>query len=218
LSRRGGIGKAFAKAPVAAMPESPAVLDEVYTLGDIADAAGVSAAVVLDLAARGALPVIGALDDRHPLDTAVASGVAVDAVRTLAAGDTPHGGTRAAVAVAPVVAQARGVPVLVSTGLHGLAALVVAGIASLGLTARAALPLEETVSHEPARLVFLATPGPGGGAAAGAAATPCPLRRPSARAPTRSPAPCPPANCHHRPPRRNPWSHHGPSRRRCCLR
>lgn len=156
------------------MPESPAVLDEVYTLGDIADAAGVSAAVVLDLAARGALPVIGALDDRHPLDTAVASGVAVDAVRTLAAGDTPHGGTRAAVAVAPVVAQARGVPVLVSTGLHGLAALVVAGIASLGLTARAALPLEETVSHEPARLVFLATPGPGGGGGGGGRRDPLP--------------------------------------------
>lgn len=172
-ARRGRIGKAFAKAIDAAMPAPPAP-DDFYTLGEIAAAARVSDAVVLDLAARGVLATLTPIDDRRPLDALVAAAVAVDATRTLAAGGTLHGAPRAVVAVAPVVAQARGVPVLLSTGLHGLAALVVAGIASLGLTARAALPVDETVSHEPARLVFLATPGPGGGGGGGGRRDPLP--------------------------------------------
>lgn len=138
---------------------------EVYTLAEIAAAAGVSDAVVLDLAARGSVPVLGAAGAAS-MERLVASGDAVAAVRGLASGATIGADSRAVLALATPVDQSRGVPVLVSTGLHGLALLLVTVVASLGLAAGPA-PLEETISHEPARLVFLATPGPGGGGGGG---------------------------------------------------
>ena len=42
-----------------------------------------------------------------------------------------------------------------------------AAIASLGLSLRAEQPVDEVVSHEPVRLVYLALPGPGGGGGGG---------------------------------------------------
>jgi protein TonB len=149
----------------ATMP-APA-LSDVFSLGDIAAAAGVSDAVVVDLAARGSLSTLTPLDDAAPLEALVAGPVAVDAVRALASGAGLPGDARAVLAIAPVTARPSGVPVLVSTGLHGLLALTVAAIASLGLTLQAEPPLEETVSHEPVRLVYLALPGPGGGGGGG---------------------------------------------------
>lgn len=140
---------------------------DVYSLGEIAAAAGVSDAVVLDLAARGSLPTLTPLRDVAPLETLVAAPIAIDAARALAHGAALPGDTRAVLAVAPVTGRPNGLPVLVSTGLHGLIALTVAAIASLGLTLQAEPPLEETVSHEPVRLVYLALPGPGGGGGGG---------------------------------------------------
>ncbi len=144
----------------------PAVPDhDVFSLAEIAAAARVADAVVLDLAARGSLPTVGPA--ASSLEALVTRAVAVEAVRALAAGATVGGGARAAVAVAAQVARPSGVPVLVSTGLHGLVALTIAAIASLGWSLRADGPPDEVVSHEPVRLVYLALPGPGGGGGGG---------------------------------------------------
>ncbi len=63
---------------------------------------------------------------------------------------------------------------LVSTGLHALAVLVVAAIASLGLTGAAAPPADEVVAREPVRLVYLVSPGAGGGGGGGGLKQPLP--------------------------------------------
>jgi len=144
----------------------PALLDDdVFSLAEIAAAARVAPPVVLELAARGHLPI----DASAPLspESLVARDAAIDAVRALTRGDTVGGGHRAVVAVAPEFARPSGVPVLVSTGLHGLAALAIAVVASLGWSLSADAPPDEVVSHEPVRLVYLALPGPGGGGGGG---------------------------------------------------
>lgn len=141
---------------------------ECYSLREVAAAAGVAEGVVLSLAARGCLPLLpGAAAE--PLDAWLAHDDAIDTVRALVEGRTLGTTSRRALAVAPETASATGTPLLVSTGLHGLAALVVAGIASLGWSWGHAAPLEETVAHEPVRLVYLALPGPGGGGGGGGA-------------------------------------------------
>lgn len=140
---------------------------ECYTLAEIAAAAGVADGVVLDLAARGSLPILGPGPAGAPLDAPVAADVAIDAVRALAAGAPLGSASRSVLAVPREIARKSGLPVLAATGLHGLGILLVLAIASLGLTLRAEAPLEERVSHEPSRLVFLATPGPGGGGGGG---------------------------------------------------
>ena len=139
--------------------------DDVFSLAEIAAAARVSPTVVLDLAARGSLPIAG--PGPLSLESLVTRDHAIDSVRALASGSTVGAGTRAIVAVAPEVPRPSGVPVLVSTGLHGLAALAIAVVASLGWSLRADAPPDEVVSHEPTRLVFLALPGPGGGGGGG---------------------------------------------------
>ncbi len=139
--------------------------DDVFSLAEIAAAARVSSTVVLDLAARGSLPIAG--PGPLSLESLVTRDHAIDSVRALASGSTVGAGTRAIVAVAPEVPRPSGVPVLVSTGLHGLAALAIAVVASLGWSLRADAPPDEVVSHEPTRLVFLALPGPGGGGGGG---------------------------------------------------
>ena len=148
------------------MPAPPSPPD-LYSLRDIAAAAGVSETVVLELAARGNLVTLTSLDDVSPLDTLVAGPVAIEAVRALAGGQPLGGDTRAVLAVAPLLARPTGLPVLAATGLHAVVALVALGIASLGLSLRAAPPPGETISHEPVRLVYLAEPGPGGGGGGG---------------------------------------------------
>ena len=139
---------------------------DVYSLAEIAAAAGVSEGVVLDLAARGCLPTLTGTS-QSPRDSLVAGAWAVKAVRALASGATLGADSRVVLAIAPTPARPAGVPVLVSTGLHALAALVLAALMSLSWSLRAAQPPDEVVSHEPARLVYLALPGPGGGGGGG---------------------------------------------------
>ncbi len=158
------------------MPAPPSPPD-LYSLRDIAAAAGVSETVVLELAARGNLVTLTSLDDVSPLDTLVAGPVAIEAVRALAGGQPLGGDTRAVLAVAPLLARPTGLPVLAATGLHAVVALVALGIASLGLSLRAAPPPGETISHEPVRLVYLAEPGPGGGGGGGGRRQPLPAPR-----------------------------------------
>lgn len=143
----------------------PAPDADVFTLSEIAAAAGVSDAVVLDGASRGLVPVLGSAA-QPTLASLVTAEDAVVAVRGLASGAAFGTESRAVLALAPAATQSRGLPVAVSTGLHGLVFLVAAAIASLGLGI-GATPIDEVVSHEPARLVFLATPGPGGGGGGG---------------------------------------------------
>ncbi len=140
---------------------------ELYSLSEIASAAGVAEGVVLDLAARGNLPTLGALSETRPMQALVVGPDAIEAVRALASGTTLGRESRSVLAVAPGTTRPTGLPVLVSTGLHGLIALSVAAIASLGLSLRAEQPVDEVVSHEPVRLVYLALPGPGGGGGGG---------------------------------------------------
>ena len=154
------------------MPDTAAT--DLYSLSEIASAAGVADAVVLDLAARGCLPTIGPVPDARPMEALVAGPAAVDAVQALATGATLGGESRSVLAVAPSTERPTGLPVLVSTGLHGLVALSVAAIASLGLSLRAAAPADEVVAHEPVRLVYLALPGPGGGGGGGGLKQPLP--------------------------------------------
>jgi protein TonB len=139
--------------------------DDVFSLAEIASAARVSDAVVLDLAARGCVPTIGAA--ASPLEALVPRDAAVAAVQALALGGTVGAGTRSVLALAPEPRRASGVPVLLSSGLHLLGGLAIAVIASLGWSLRAEAPADEVVSHEPIRLVYLALPGPGGGGGGG---------------------------------------------------
>ena len=114
---RARIGKAFAKVAGAAM-SAPHDTD-VFTLAEIAAAAGVSDRVVLDLAARGCLPTLVEVPGA-PLAAVVSNAEAVAAVQALASGATVGVGSRSALAIAPEPSRPTGLPVLVSTGLHVL--------------------------------------------------------------------------------------------------
>lgn len=145
----------------------PALLDtDVFTLAEIAAAAGVSDGVVLDLAARGCLAILAEVPGA-PMAALVANPEAVRAVRALASGTTLGAGGRSVLALAPDRPRPTGVPVLASAALHALVALTLAAVASLGWSLRAAQPLGDVISREPARLVYLALPGPGGGGGGG---------------------------------------------------
>ncbi|MEZ5294182.1 MAG: energy transducer TonB [Vicinamibacterales bacterium] len=145
----------------------PPASTEFYSLREIAQAADVAESVVLDLAARGSLQTASGLQDGAPLETLVSERAAIDAVRALSAGEPVGDHARSVLAVAPTTGRDTGTSLAVSTGLHGLVVLLAAAVASLGWSMQAAPPLEETVSHEPVRLVYLALPGPGGGGGGG---------------------------------------------------
>ncbi len=158
--------------PGAAMPATTEA--DVYSLAEIAAAADVADAVVLELAARGHLATLEPLPDGAPMRTLVAGPDAIAAVRALAAGTTPGADARSIIAVVPTTARPAGLPVVVSTGLHAAVALAVVGIASLGLSLSAAPPADEVMAHEPVRLVYLSLPGPGGGGGGGGTRQPLP--------------------------------------------
>lgn len=146
---------------------------DVYTARDIAAAAGVSDARVLDLLARGEIRSVAAqspIGGLPELAGFVAPGEAIRAVRALKAG--------AAVGIAGELGLGRElfaqgfrprrsttVPLVVSTSLHGLAVASILFIASLGLAV--ADERTEPIKDEPIRMVFLVSPGPGGGGGGG---------------------------------------------------
>lgn len=145
----------------------PAPLDtDVFSLAEVAAAAGVSDAVVLNLAARGGLPTLPG-SPAGSMAGLVVGADAVRAVQSLTAGIPFDLGARAVLAIAPSPARSPKLPVLAASGVHVLVLLTAVGLASLGLSLRAAQPLGETISREPARLVYLALPGPGGGGGGG---------------------------------------------------
>ena len=153
---------------------SGSVPQDVYTARDIAQAAGVPEARVLQLVARGEIRSIAAqLPIAADPDLAwfVTHDEAVRAVRALQQGSTV--GVAGALGLgrelfSPGVRAERAttLPLVVSTSLHAIAVASILFIASLGF----AVANEQTEPIKPAeemRLVFLALPGPGGGGGGG---------------------------------------------------
>jgi len=157
-------------------------LHDVYTAADIAQVAGVPEAQVDALLARGEIRSISAfLPPEVPLDPKLDRFIphteAVRVVRALRAGK-PVGDPRRVGRLLPLDDRSRrtGVPFLLSTTLHGVAAAAVLVIASLGW-ARADTPTEVAVPPDSIRMIFLVQPGPGGGGGGGGRkmATPPPM-------------------------------------------
>src|SRR4029453_7386960 len=139
---------------------------DVYTAGDIAQAAGVPGARGVQLVARGEIrSILAQLPIAADPDLAwfVAHGEAVRAVRALKQGST--------VAVAGALGLGRElfaqgvraertttVPLIVSTSLHGIAIATILFVASLGFAV--ADERTDPIKPEPVRMVFLVSPGP----------------------------------------------------------
>jgi len=147
---------------------------DVYTAGDIAQAAGVSESRVLELIARGEIRSIAAqlpIASDPSLGTFVAHPEAVRAVRALEQGaavgavDALGPGREL---FAPRVGTQRSttLPLIVSTSLHGLAAALILFMAGLS-DAVADERTDLLKDPEPIRMVFLVAAGPGGGGGGG---------------------------------------------------
>lgn len=169
-----GDGKEIAIKQVTAMLGTAAVLPDVYTARDIARAAGVSEARVLQLVARGEIRSVGAqlpISTDPELNTFVSHHEAVRAVRALKQGSTVGvagalGLGRELFAQGVRAERSTTMPLVISTSLHALAVATILFVASLGFAVadERTEPLKEP---EPIRMVFLATPGPGGGGGGG---------------------------------------------------
>ncbi len=170
-------------------------LHDVYTAADIAQVAGVPEAQVDALLARGEVRSISAfLPPEVPLDPKldrfVPHAEAVRVVRALRAGK-PVGDPRRVGRLLPPDDRGRstGVPLLLSTTLHGVAAAVVLVIASLGWAradATEPIPPPQTV-----RMIFLVQPGPGGGGGGGGRKMPAPPPMAERKGLERLPSPLP---------------------------
>src|SRR5262245_49206355 len=143
------------------MSLTPLVVPEVFTVREIARAAGVSTAEVRAVLDESDFPRSGrflAPDDAARAVSLLRSPVRRTAARRLFA---PSHGT----------APRRGMPTAASGALHAgfLAVMVLVG--TLGVRTA---PTEQKPPSDPARLVFVATPGPGGGGGGGGLKQPLP--------------------------------------------
>lgn len=153
---------------------SVTVPPDVYTARDIANAAGVSEARVLQLLARGEIRSVAAqlpIATDPELGAFVAHDEAVRAVRALKQGSSVGvagalGLGRELFAQGVRAQRSNTLPLIVSTSLHGIAIATILFVASLGFAVadERTEPLKEP---EPLRMVFLAIPGPGGGGGGG---------------------------------------------------
>ena len=140
---------------MALTPKNSAV--DVYSAGEIAQAAGVSAARVETLVASGQIRSLAANPDYFAPDQAIA------AVRALRAG----GGRSAALLFdKPEFAHASAkVPIAAASAVHaGIAATLIL-ISAVGVPQAAETPMR--IEPVTTRLVFIASPGPGGGGGGG---------------------------------------------------
>jgi len=173
-------------------------LHDVYTPGEIAQAAGVSDAQVVALLQRGTIRSVGDLasastDPRR--GGYVPHAEAVRAVRALrgtgSVTATDSGATPKLLAPLPARPRATTVPLLVSTSLHAVVAGILLVLGSLGLTtADERLNVLEP-DPQPLRLVYLALPGPGGGGGGGGMKMPTPPPRAERKGPERVSSPIP---------------------------
>ena len=147
---------------------------DVYTARDIATAAGVSEARVMQLLARGEIRSVAAqlpIATDPELGAFVAHDEAVRAVRALKQGSTVGvagalGLGRELFAQGVRAERSNTLPLIVSTSLHGIAIATILFVASLGF-AVADERTEPLKDPEPIRMVFLAVAGPGGGGGGG---------------------------------------------------
>ncbi len=171
---------------------------DVFTARDIAHAAGVSEALVLQLVARGEIRSIAAqlpVTTDADLATFVAHDEAVRAVRALKHGSTVGmtgalGLGRDLFAQGVQAERSTALPLIVSTSLHGLAVATILFIASLGFAVadERTEPLKEP---EPIRMVFLVSPGPGGGGGGGGMKMKAPPPRAARKGPEKISSPLP---------------------------
>lgn len=139
-----------------------AVVPDVFSVAEVARAAGVSAGDVRELVAQGR---IGTIDGRF-----IAPADAVRAVRLL--GGVPTSvGERDLFRPHPVAAGAPGRALVASGTLHAAMLAVIALVTSMGL---ASAPRENPRLLTAMRLVFVPTPGPGGGGGGGGLKQPAP--------------------------------------------
>jgi TonB family protein len=148
-------------------------LPDVFSALEIARAARVPRSRVAGLIASGRIPTV---DGRF-----VAQGQAVRAVRMLRSGesierDAPAGSSAGLSASRrlferpPALRRHAGAPLAVSGGLHAVGLVLIAFFTTLGISGQ----VTERLDSAPARLVFLAQPGPGGGGGGGGLRQPAP--------------------------------------------
>ena len=136
---------------------------EIFTAREVARAAGVPVSDVRLLLRAGEVPSV-----EHRYVTADA---AVELIRILRAPIDGRLNDRRLFSAAPAASpRTGGLPFAASSALHGGLLAIMILVTSLGLRSA---PTEQRVT-EPARLVFLATPGPGGGGGGGGLRQPAP--------------------------------------------
>jgi TonB family protein len=150
---------------------------EIYSAENIAAAAGVRVSQVMDRVLRSGMTTsrgyVGEAD-------------AIALVRSIVSGEPPPSDSPTFAAVV-VAAERRGVfGLMTSSALHVLAGTIL--IASFAWLTTATGASEPT---QPARLVFLMTPGPGGGGGGGGLKIPAPARRAERKAPAPREVPSP---------------------------
>lgn len=143
------------------MTSSPRALPEVFSVAEVARAAGVDRAEVRRLVRCGDVRTI---DDTYL--------TAIEAVRLVRNLRQSSAGARGTLFGARSAALRRpGLPVVLSGSLHVLVLIALIAITSIGFAKPAAFQSREPQAM---RLVFLATPGPGGGGGGGGTRHPDP--------------------------------------------
>jgi periplasmic protein TonB len=148
-------------------------LPDVYSVREVASAAGVTESRIRDLLAGGAIRSVA---DAGPgadlrLRRFLAHGEAVRVVRAIRAGEVI--GARDADGLRPLLAshsaseRTTTMPMLLSTSLHVLVVASLLVVSSLGLTSADEKTDVIEPPTAPTRMVFLALPGPGGGGGGG---------------------------------------------------
>jgi TonB family protein len=170
---------------------------EVYSIREVAEAAGVSELQVRALVKRGEIRSVadvlpGLADSRW--QRFVPHLEAVRVVRAIRAGEGVAERDSSGVGrlLAPDSESRRTtVPLLLSTSLHGLVMAALLIISSLGLTS--ADEKTDVIENEapPVRLVYLALPGPGGGGGGGGLRMPKPPAKAQRQGPQKLSSPIP---------------------------
>lgn len=152
---------------------------EIYSVGDIAAAAGVPVSQVTGRVLRGGITTAGGY---------VSEADAVALVRSIVSGEAPPSDYPTFASVV-VPTERRGVVgLMTSSALHVLVGTILLVTSFAWLTAATD---ESELKTEPVRLVYLMTPGPGGGGGGGGLKIPAPARRAERKAPAPRPVSSP---------------------------
>jgi periplasmic protein TonB len=151
----------------------------IYSVGDIAAAAGVPLSQVTDRVLRG--DIVAARGYVSEAD-------AIALVRSIASGEAPPSDHPVFGAVVAATERRDTFGLMTSSALHVLAGtiLIVSSLAWL-----TAANDESELKTQPAHLVYLMTPGPGGGGGGGGVKIPAPARRAERKAPAPRPVSSP---------------------------